>query len=148
MTGVQTCALPIFTNYPCIFGNYNSYTTGALSLFAGHNSGTNTLYQVAVNGVTFPVIQSTTAISYNNWVHLAVVRSSGVITLYINGVANGTYSFSGALNGVGSTFCIGTAFDNIANGYINGYLSDFRVTKGYARYTANFTPSTVPFIPR
>ena len=136
------------TNYPCIFGNYNSYTTGALSLFAGHNSGTNTLYQVAVNGVTFPVIQSTTAISYNNWVHLAVVRSSGVITLYINGVANGTYSFSGALNGVGSTFCIGTAFDNIANGYINGYLSDFRVTKGYARYTANFTPSTVPFSPR
>jgi len=131
------------SNFPCVWGNYNNYTTSALSLFAGHNSGTTTKYQVAVNGVSFPVIQSTTSIAYNTWVHLAVVRNSGTITLYVDGVANGTYNASGiALNGVGSSWGIGTASDNIANGYINGYIDDFRVTKGFARYTGNFTPPT------
>jgi hypothetical protein len=131
--------------YPCVWGNYNSYTTSALSLFAGHSSGDTSKYQVGVNGASFPVIQSTDSIVYNTWVHLAVVRNGGVITLYVNGVANGTYSFSGALNGVGPSWCIGTAFDAIANGYLNGYIDDLRITKGVARYTANFSVPTAAF---
>lgn len=134
--------------YPCIWGNYNSYTTGSLSLFAGHNSGNTTKYQVAINGAAFPVIQSSTNVAYNTWVHLAVVRNSGTITLYINGVADGTYNATGvALNGVGPSFCVGTAFDNIANGYINGYINGLRVTNGTAVYTGAFTPPTAPLTP-
>jgi hypothetical protein len=129
---------------PAIFSNYNSYTTGGLALFAGHGSASSTQYQVAINGASFPTIQSTTAISYNTWVHLAVVRSSGVITLYVNGVANGTYSTTAALNGVGSLFAIGTSLDNVANCYINGYIDDLRISK-VARYTANFTAPTTAF---
>ena len=135
------------TNFPCIWGNYNSYASGSLSLFAGHNSADTSKYQVAINGVAFPVIQSTTTISYSSWVHLAVVRYNGTITLYVNGVANGTYNASGVLlNGVGSSFGIGTALDNVANGYINGYINDLRITKGIARYTSNFTPPTTAFL--
>ena len=129
------------SSYPCIFGNYNSYTTSALSVFAGHSSGTTTLYQVAINGIAFPVIQSTSAIAYNTWVHVAVVRNSGIITLYINGVANGTYATATDLSGVGTSWYIGTAGDSIASGYIAGYISNFRVTTGPA-YTAAFTPPT------
>ena len=134
------------SNFPTIFGNYNSYTTGALALFAGHNSATTTQYQVSINGGAFPAtaIQGGT-ILYNTWVHLALVRYNGIISLYVNGTSVGTPSSSAVtLNGVGSLFYIGTAGDNVANGYINGYIQDFRVSK-VARYTANFAVPTLPF---
>jgi hypothetical protein len=133
------------TTFPCIYGNYSSYTTGSLALFAGHNSGTNTKYQVAINGASFPVIQSTDNIVYNQWTHLAVVRnSSNVITLYVNGVANGTYTTSATLNGTTGSSWIGSTGDNLANGYFNGYISNLRIVTGTAVYTANFTPPTAP----
>jgi hypothetical protein len=63
--------------------------------------------------------------------------------LYINGVADGTITgASAALNGVGSNWFVGTAGDSIANYHVNGYIDDVRITKGVARYTANFTPPT------
>lgn len=127
------------STYPCIFSNYNNFTTGAFSIFAGHGSSTITQYQVAHSG-TFPAINGGTIV-YNTWVHLAVVRNSGTLTLYVNGTSVGTYnSASTSLTGVGSTSYIGTAGDNIANGYINGIISNFRVVVGAAVYTSNFTP--------
>ena len=130
---------------PAIFSNYNSYTVGALSLFAGHGSGTTTSYQVAINGAAFPTIQGGT-IEYNTWVHLAVVRNSGTIKLYVNGTSVGTpYSTAVTLNGVGSLFYIGSTGDSLSTGYINGYIDELRITNGYARYTGNFTPSTTAF---
>ena len=139
-----TYLLSKVSNFPCIFSNYNSFTTSALSLFAGHNSGNTSKYQVAINGSGFPNIQSSTSIAYNSWVHLAVVRYNGVITLYVNGVADGTASFSSALNGVGDNFTIGYSVDE-ASTTINGYIDDFRITRGYARYTSNFTAPTAAF---
>ena len=130
--------------YPAIFSNYNSFTTGTLALFAGHASSTTTQYQLAING-SFPAVNAGTIV-YNSWVHLAVVRSGSTITLYVNGTSVGTASSSASLNGVGSNFYIGTTGDGLSGGCIQGYLDDFRVTLGIARYTSNFTPSSTPFI--
>jgi len=129
---------------PCIYSNYSSYAAGSLALFAGHSAGTTTKYQVAINGATFPVIESTSTIVYNQWTHLAVVRSSGVITLYINGVANGTYSTSATLNGTSGTSWIGVSGDSLVNACFNGYISGLRSVVGTAVYTAAFTPPTAP----
>ena len=125
-----------------IWGNYTSYTAGSLGMFAGHGSGTTTLYQVAYNGATFPasVIQGGTVV-YNQWVHFAVVRNSGTMSLYINGISVDSISAPASLNGVGSNFVVGAPSDNLADG-MHGYLQDLRITKGLARYTANFTPPT------
>jgi hypothetical protein len=133
------------TTYPCIFSNYNAYTAGSIALFAGHNSGTTTAYQVSYNGSTFPTSINGGTVNYNTWVHLAVVRSGTVITLYVNGSSVGTITgATAALNGVGSNFYIGTSGDTISTAYIAGYIDDFRVSK-IARYTANFTPPTSAF---
>jgi hypothetical protein len=130
------------TSYPSLFTNYNSFTTGAFGIFAGHGSSTTTQYQIAHNG-TFPALNAGT-IAYNTWVHLAVVRSSGTITLYINGVSVGSFASSVNLPGVGSNSYIGTSGDALSTGLINGYLSNFRVVVGKAVYTNNFTVPTSP----
>ncbi|MDC3266295.1 IPT/TIG domain-containing protein [bacterium] len=133
------------SNFPCIFNNYSTYTTnGGFAIFAGHNSGNTSKYQVSFNG-SFPVIQSSSNIAYNSWTHIALVRSGSTLTLYINGASEGTSTQTAAANGTQNYYWIGAAGDELANSYFNGYIDDLRITKGYARYTTNFTPPTSAF---
>ena len=75
-----------------LINNYSSYTSGSLGIFAGHYGSSSTRYQVYYNGLGVPNIVSTSNIIYNAWQHIALVRNSGTITLYINGVSQGTSS--------------------------------------------------------
>jgi len=84
-------------------------------------------------------LTGSTALTTNSWNHVAWVRSSGVITVYLNGVANGTYSNSSNSISLGR---IG-AFDS-ANYDLNGYISNLRAVAGTAVYTSAFTPPTAP----
>jgi hypothetical protein len=83
---------------------------------------------------------TTSAWTVGTWNHIAIVRSSGVITFYLNGASVGTVSHSATLSG---SFVLG----GLDNGSINNggvqYLSNVRVTNT-AVYTGNFTPSTTP----
>jgi len=85
---------------------------------------------------------TSTSISLNTWSHIAVSRSSGTLKIFIDGVSG----FSGSVttnldkNAGGK---IGSDFSGSA--VLNGYIDEFRITKGYARYTANFTPPTAAF---
>ena len=130
----------------CIFSNYTSYSTGVLGLYYGHAGGNTAKYQVGYNGSSFPSLQSTTDIVYNTWVHLAVVRSSGTIKLYINGVAESSTitSATATLNGNGASWWVGTEGQSGTTGVINAYVSNHRVVVGSPVYTGNFTPSTAP----
>lgn len=113
---------------------------------AAHNGSAAGIYfcPLGVSGETllgsFP--------SINAWHHIAIVRNGGTITGYVDGIALGTtinasttaitdiisgdYSFVGALQGTAPT----------GRFFYNGYIQDLRITKGYARYTAAFTPPT------
>jgi hypothetical protein len=133
------------TNFPTIFNNYSTYgANGGVALFAFHNSGTSGKYNLAFDGA-FPAINSSASISYGTWQHIALVRNgtgSNNITLYVDGTSSGTYTSNATVTGTANSWWIGTAGDEIANGYLNGYIDDLRITKGFARYTANFTPPT------
>jgi len=85
-------------------------------------------------------IQSGVTPSINTWYHFAIVKNSGTTTLYIDGSSIGT--FSDSLNYLGNSESTVGNYNAGGNYYLNGYLEDFRVTKGLARYTANFTPPT------
>ncbi len=92
---------------------------------------------------------SGTSYTTNTWNHVALVRSSNVIKVYLNGQASTTtWAITDAL-GLGSSFgnqiYIG-GFPSIGgNAYYSlGYMSDVRIVKGTAVYTSNFTPPTAP----
>ena len=77
----------------------------------------------------------------SQWVHFAMVRNSGTTTLYMAGTS--IWSTADTTNYTAQLLTVG-AFYALPYGW-NGYIDDFRVTKGYARYTANFTPPTAAF---
>jgi len=76
----------------------------------------------------------------NAWVHLAVSRSGSSLKFFVNGVQ--TYSASDTTNLSQGTVTIGARWD--AGNLFAGYISNFRVVKGTAVYTAAFTPPTAP----
>ena len=101
---------------------------------------------VYVNSAT--LFTSSTALSLNTWTHLAVVKSSGTITLYLNGTKPTTGSGSSSTSLTDTALTIGTAVDyrdTSTTLHLNGYIDDLRITKGFARYTANFTAPTSAF---
>jgi len=82
-----------------------------------------------------------TTIAADTWYYVAVVRDSTSLRTYLNGTEeSGSASYNSAITAPFSKFRLGARFDG-ANPPA-GYFSDVRVTKGLARYTANFTPPT------
>lgn len=82
-------------------------------------------------------------VSANTWYHLAVVRSSNTLKVYVNGTQYGG-SLANSTNIAQDVFYIGGAKVGATVPYnpMNGYISNLRVVKGTAVYTSNFTPST------
>jgi hypothetical protein len=79
----------------------------------------------------------------SRWVHLAVVRQAGTVTIYENGQAVASSNASKQYD-VGGLY-IGQQNPFRSNHWFNGYMDEIRVTKGLARYTSNFTPATSAF---
>jgi hypothetical protein len=103
----------------------------------------NYLYYTNDNSSGDNQIQSSNAItSSSGWVHVAIVRSGTTLTVYVNGVASGSVTYSTNVLG-GNPVTIGNRFNN--SGAYAGYIDDLRITKGYARYTSNFTAPTSAF---
>jgi hypothetical protein len=82
-------------------------------------------------------------ITAGTWNHIAVTRSGITVRLFVNGIVVATNTSSLSLSNT-LPLGVGIQTSSITNS-LNGYLSDTRITKGVARYTANFTPPTEPF---
>ena len=86
------------------------------------------------------VLTSSVSTVLNVWTHVALVSSSGTITLYLNGVATGTSSNSWCPNQNTQILFGGQpAGQNYAYWY-EGYISNIRIVMGTAVYTGAFTP--------
>lgn len=132
-------------------------TTGYKLLVSRQEAGAGMALHLAVNAGSISVtLRSPTgsdltsfgggAVAANVFHHVALVRSSGVATIYLNGVAfNPTASAHNLTPAAARPLAVGVLDDTTYTSYFTGYIDDLRVTKGVARYTANFTPSQLPF---
>ena len=84
---------------------------------------------------------TTQTVPLNKWTHLALVRESGTIKVYFDGVGE-TVSQTIASDG-SSAAEIGRRIRGSQEPF-NGFISNLRVIKGTALYTSNFTPPTEP----
>lgn len=80
------------------------------------------------------------SMSLNTWNFISITRAGGVFSGYVNGVKSG--NTNSTIVDIGCT----RAFvgEPSTNRFI-GFIDDFRITKGVARYTATFTPPTAAF---
>ncbi len=88
-------------------------------------------------------------ISANSWFHLAVSRHGNELLVFLNGVRQQvtTRSPFTAMSNYNGMLYLG-AYQTYAGGrntFLNGRLDEFRVTKGSALWTSDFTPSADEF---
>lgn len=82
----------------------------------------------------------------NAWNHVALVRNGSNVYLCLNGTITTTLNWgtTALLSSSSNRPNIGSA-TGVSNTFYTGYIDDLRITKGYARYTSNFTPPTSAF---
>ena len=118
-----------------VFDTRSSVSTSGMGFSLEPNTG-----KLRYSGNANNVLTST-SVSANTWTHVAWVRNNGTLTGYINGVSGGSASNSDNLTQTNGE--VGNVpFSAVAT---NMYIDDLRITKGIARYTANFTAPTAPF---
>lgn len=124
--------------YPAIMskGAYQGANAWALVCTPASNSVT---FQY---GATPSNIDATGALLPNVFSHLAVVRAGNTLTIYINGVSKATGTVTTDFSNANS-FVIGR-YDTSGSNDFAGYISNLRLVKGTAVYTAAFTPPAGP----
>ena len=87
------------------------------------------------------LLNANTVINDGAWHHIAVARSGSTIKLFVDGTekASASNSVSYSPNSGSPRPVIGAQNDT---GYYNGYISNFRILKGTALYTSDFTVPT------
>lgn len=75
----------------------------------------------------------------NQWVHFAVVNHSSVLTLYMNGVKQGSHSSTDLRM---NNFMVGVD----SRSHQTGLIDDLIIVKGRALWTSNFTPPTFALV--
>jgi hypothetical protein len=97
--------------------------------------------RAATGGAETGIVAGT--LSANTWTHVAISVNSNSGRLYINGTQVGSTT---TINTTTFTPVYNTIGADILQGYnFNGYINDLRITRGLARYTANFTAPTTAF---
>jgi hypothetical protein len=91
-------------------------------------------------GQILRLVSSEVTISNDTWYHIAAVKNGTSVKLYLNGAEVGSTTYESALPTYTGNFYVGSSSDGAKA--LNGWLDEFRFSKGIARWTSNFTPPT------
>ena len=155
--GLDSITVPAGSDFAYGTGDFTFEAYVWMSSFA---SDTRLIYSQTVSGTNYILFGITTSgevtailghsssatstgrsIALNSWNHVAVSRSSGTVKVFVNGVASSGSSITTDLNDQTRIPTIGKYTHSTQLAW-KGYISNFRITKGEALYTADFTPPT------
>jgi hypothetical protein len=120
----------------------SDYAINESSFLITPSSGVVEIYSNA----SFAINTGSTPFNTAQWYHIALARSGGNWrvfrdgTLYVQATGQEARTFGSSTN----QFRISGTTAGSTNQF-NGAFDEWRITKGVARYTANFTPPTAPF---
>lgn len=117
--------------------------TNVLNGFEVAISSTNYIVLNKWNSNSSSTVTSNITITDTNWHHLAISytgSSTTLIKMFIDGALVGSAT---STIGENTTYPLIIGKASTSSNYFNGYIDDFRFTKGIARWTSNFTPPTV-----
>jgi hypothetical protein len=129
--------------YMTVCGDFSVSATNTWQILFDVNGTKIAWFNGANNAFT---LTSTNIVSNTTWTHIAFVRLGTTLTVYLNGVPNGSATLSTNYSSTTNLF-IGHTPELLAGRYLNGYLDDFRITKGVARYTADFSSNLPQQLP-
>jgi hypothetical protein len=117
--------------------------TDVYSPIFGISDGVWKIY-ISSNGSSWDISNGNTWGSFTTgtWDHWAVTRSGSTFRAFKNGVQNSTWTSSSSIYQATNQIALGRGQNNPS---LNGYMQDVRITRGYARYTSNFTAPTAAF---
>lgn len=92
---------------------------------------------------SFQTLTGITTVTANAWHHFAFTFDGSLLRLFLDGAQEISAAKTVTMGDGGAPLTIGAQNNNPSN-YFNGYLSNLRIVKGTALYTANFTPPTAP----
>jgi hypothetical protein len=92
------------------------------------------------------LLSSGVSVLSGTWRHIAVTREGTTLRIFIDGVLRGSVTDSRDYSPSITYFGVGAQINsrNAAYDFV-GHIDEVRVTKGVARYTANFTVPTSTF---
>lgn len=103
---------------------------------------TNLVFNLYTGSATATTsLRKTHTMSNNTWHHIALVRSGNTFTLYQDGVSLGSVTSTDSIADLAAALTIGFSDSD----YFTGHLDEIRISKGIARWTANFTPPTAEY---
>ena len=130
-----------------LFGSYYTTPSGKGMIMASSATYNQVYFQWHYGASDWAYLNQTqgtrTALSNNTWYHVAVTRSGSTWRLFLNGTQEDSVTQSSYITDSGSTTRLGNYGPSAtASDGLNGYIEDFRITRGVARYTSNFTAPT------
>jgi len=128
--------------YTMVVGTQQSGVDNGFWRVGNRFNSLNQIYFARGTGTGFNEVQASVNVNDGSWHHVAVVRSSGTVTIYADGISSASSSITGTCS---TNQALRVGYNQRDSAYISGNVDDLRITKGVARYTANFTPPTAAF---
>jgi Concanavalin A-like lectin/glucanases superfamily len=114
--------------------------------FAYANGSTLLRFNRSTTGSDDVALSVTWAPADNTWYHVALTRNGADLRFFVNGTQQGATQNIGTATifAPNAALMVGSVISGGINN-LAGWLDEVRISKGIARWTANFTPPTAPY---